>query len=232
MPGLVGLVGSGEYLEEMAPIEAELLHGGTRYLQIPTAAAPEGPERLRYWIELGARQAARLGIEAVALPVTSRAEAEDPAIAARVTGADLIYLSGGNPRYLADCLRGTRLLAAICEAWQDGASLAGCSAGAMVLGSWIPGLGRGRHEGAPGLGVLPGIAILPHFDRFVPRPAAPVLRLAMSPPEGVALLGIDELTALVGTWPRLEVKGKGRVLELSSRPWRVHRTGETLVLGT
>lgn len=232
MPGLVGLVGSGEYLHEMAPIEAELLHGGDRYVQIPTAAALEGPERLRYWIDLGARQAARLGVEAVTLPVTSRAEADDPAIAARVRGADLIYLSGGNPRYLADCLRGTRLLAAICEAWQGGASLAGCSAGAMVLGSWIPGVGRGRHEGAPGLEVLPGIAVVPHFDRFVPRPAGPVLRLAVSPPAGVALMGIDELTALVGTWPRLVVKGRGRVVELSPRPWRVHRAGEELALDT
>ncbi|KJE75824.1 hypothetical protein [Ferrimicrobium acidiphilum] len=53
MAGLLALVGSGEYLPEMSEIERRLLNGGTRYVQIPTAAALEGTDRLNYWIELG-----------------------------------------------------------------------------------------------------------------------------------------------------------------------------------
>ena len=48
-PGPLALVGSGEYLEVMAGVEGALIAGRPRrYVQIPTAAAPEGPDRLRY----------------------------------------------------------------------------------------------------------------------------------------------------------------------------------------
>ena len=40
----LALVGSGEYLEVMADIEAELIEGRPpRYVQLATAAAPEAP---------------------------------------------------------------------------------------------------------------------------------------------------------------------------------------------
>ena len=42
-PGPLALVGSGEYLPVMADVERMLLAGRPpRYVQIPTAAAPEG----------------------------------------------------------------------------------------------------------------------------------------------------------------------------------------------
>ena len=42
-PGPLALVGSGEYLEVMADVEGALIEGRPRrYVQIPTAAAPEG----------------------------------------------------------------------------------------------------------------------------------------------------------------------------------------------
>jgi len=48
-PGPLALVGSGEYLAVMAGVEGALIEGRPRrYVQIPTAAAPEGPDRLRY----------------------------------------------------------------------------------------------------------------------------------------------------------------------------------------
>ena len=66
-PGPLALVGSGEYLEVMADVEGALIEGRPRrYVQIPTAAASEGPRRLRYWLDLGAAQAERLGPAAAA----------------------------------------------------------------------------------------------------------------------------------------------------------------------
>src|SRR5215470_6713856 len=156
----------------MLDIERSLLDGRPpRYVQIPTAASREGESRLRYWVDLGREQAGRLGVEAVPLVVTDRAEADDPAIAAQVSGAGLIYLSGGDPGLLADTLRDTALWRAIVEEWTAGAALAGCSAGAMAMADWVPELrrptmNRGRpgltDGGRPGLGLLPHVRVLPH----------------------------------------------------------------------
>lgn len=52
--GPVALVGSGEYLPVMADVEGGLLAGRPpRFVQIPTAAAPEGPGILDRWQALG-----------------------------------------------------------------------------------------------------------------------------------------------------------------------------------
>ena len=69
----------------------------------------------------------------VVVPVVDRISADDPELAGLVAGAGLVYLSGGNPPFLASTLRGTRVWAAIEDAWRAGAALAGCSAGAMAL---------------------------------------------------------------------------------------------------
>src|ERR1700749_4389549 len=72
-PGPLALVGSGEYLEVMADVEGALIEGRPRrYVQIPTAAAPEGPRRLRYWLDLGGAKAERLGVEPVPVVVRDR----------------------------------------------------------------------------------------------------------------------------------------------------------------
>ena len=137
--GPLALVGSGEYLAVMAGVEGALIEGRPpRYVQIPTAAAPEGAERLQYWLDLGAAQAERLGVEQVPVVVRDRDEAGSAGLAALIEGAGLVYLSGGNPQFLARTLRGTRVWAAIEAAWRSGAALAGCSAGAIALTDWVP----------------------------------------------------------------------------------------------
>ena len=71
----------------MLEIERHLIEGRPpKYVQIPTAAAPEGPAVLARWTRLGAEQAERLGVEAVPLVVHDRAEADDPGIAEQVAG--------------------------------------------------------------------------------------------------------------------------------------------------
>ncbi|MSY53572.1 MAG: peptidase, partial [Actinobacteria bacterium] len=133
-PGPIALVGSGEYLPIMQTIEANLIAGrNPKYVQIPTAAAPEGESSLYHWITLGKSQADRIGVESVSVIAHDRNDAEDPRIAELVRGAGLIYLSGGNPTFLANTLRDTLLWREIESAWRDGAALAGCSAGAMAL---------------------------------------------------------------------------------------------------
>lgn len=230
-PGPIALVGSGEYLEEMAPIEGALIAGkAPRYVQLATAAVPDGPDVVARWHRLGAEQAARLGVEAVALPVENRTDADDPAIAAEVAGAGLVYLSGGNPTYLADTLRGSAVWAAIVAAWRAGAALAGCSAGAMAFASHVPSL-RHPRSGVDGLGLLPRIRVIPHFDAFVSRFPDMMIR-ALGPKEpGVSVVGVDEMTALVGGPSRWTVQGRGSAWLITGDGRTEVPSGTTVTIG-
>jgi hypothetical protein len=119
------------------------------------------------------------------------------ALAALVAGAGLVYLSGGNPPFLARTLRGTLVWTAIEDAWRDGAALAGCSAGAMALTTQVPDIRHPLRDAEEGLGAVPGLSVLPHFDRFAGRLPDMVLTRLSNPPEGIVAVGIDEDTALV-----------------------------------
>ncbi|HEX2808466.1 MAG TPA: Type 1 glutamine amidotransferase-like domain-containing protein [Kineosporiaceae bacterium] len=196
--GPVALVGSGEYLPVLEEVERALLAGRPgRYVQLATAAAPEGAASLARWHDLGAAAASRLGVEQVVVPVVDRATAQDAGLAELVAGAGLIYLSGGNPGFLAETLRDSTVWTAIVGAWSAGAALAGCSAGAMALSASLPDVRHPWRPATPGLGLVPMVEVLPHFDRFAARMPDLVLRRVTGAPAGVRVIGIDEDTAMV-----------------------------------
>lgn len=226
-PGPLALVGSGEYLAHMMPLEAELLRGrAPRYVQLATAAVPDGPDVVTRWHRLGREQAARLQVEAVVVPVANRDDANDESFAAMIEGAGLIYLSGGNPTFLAETLRDTKVWAAIKGAWQNGSALAGCSAGAMALTSWVPSLRHPRGGGTAGLGLLNHLRVIPHFDAFVARMPDVVTQFLVPSNEHATLLGIDEDTAIVGGLEEWTVWGR-------QSAWRLHDgTRDQLATGT
>jgi len=89
-----------------------------RYVQLATAAAPEGDRSLSRWHDLGAQSAERLGVEQVIVDVRTREDADNPKHAAAIAGAGLIYLSGGNPMHLSRTLRGTLVWTQIMEQWR------------------------------------------------------------------------------------------------------------------
>jgi cyanophycinase-like exopeptidase len=150
-PGPVALVGSGEYLDAMVEVDRALLaERAPRAVFLPTASAEEGEDTVRYWLELGGRHFERLGVEPVPLAVLTREDASREELAALVAGAGLVYLSGGNPGYLASTLRGTVVWAAILAAWHAGAALAGCSAGACALSYAAEDVRAARAERAAG----------------------------------------------------------------------------------
>jgi cyanophycinase len=231
VPGLVALVGSGEYLPIMAPVEAALLRGRPpRFVQIPTAASLEGDASLDRWVALGVEQAARLGVEAVPVVVRDRTDADDPALAALVEGAGLVYLSGGSPQHCASTLRGTRVWAAAVEAWRDGASLAGCSAGAMSLTSWVPDLRHPTRTADPGLGIVPQVRVIPHFDRFPGWIPDLVSRYLMRVPGGTSVVGVDEDTAVMWDGTTWTVHGRQSAWLLTKDGRKGFAAGETLDL--
>jgi len=218
----------------MLEIEAELIAGRpARYVQLPTAAGEESAASVARWVALGEAQAARLGVQAVPVMVLERDQADDDAHARQVAGAGLIYLSGGSPGHLADTLRGTRVWAAIHAEWRRGAALAGCSAGAMALTSSVPDIRHPRAAPHPGLGVVPRLRIIPHFDRL--RRWMPWLVRTMTSQltDGERLVGIDEETAIVsdGTdFSHWLVKGKRQAWVLGPDRRQPFQAGETVLL--
>jgi cyanophycinase-like exopeptidase len=227
--GPLGLVGSGEFTPATEAVDIALLEGREqRVVFLPTAAALEGAKRTSYWVELGRTHYRRLDIEATPLMVLDRAHADDAAIAAQVAGAGLIYMSGGDPTYLARTLVGSRVGDAIREAWLGGAAVAGCSAGAIALAESVPDIRRRGEPSVPGFGLARGMAVLPHFDRIDRwRPGATTWFVDHTPP-GVHVIGIDEDTAMVDGPTNWRVMGRGSVWILDAPGERIqHGDGET-----
>ena len=226
MNGSLALVGSGEYLPPMANFEKSLLNDGIKngkrpiYIQIPTAAGKETPDRLEYWKQLGKAQADRLDVDSIFLPVFTREDANNPEYVTLMRDSALMYMSGGDPHYLAETLMDTPLWEAIQENWSTGASLAGCSAGAMVLSSHIPNFRLLKKAPTAGLNLLPEIRVIPHFNKFfkwIPESAAKVL---LHVPDNSILIGVDELTAIVrrGGEDHWVVVGEAKVHVLKGMP--------------
>ena len=226
MNGSLALVGSGEYLPPMANFEKSLLNDGIKngkrpiYIQIPTAAGKETPDRLEYWKQLGKTQADRLDVDSIFLPIFTREDANNPEYVTLMRDSALMYMSGGDPHYLAETLMDTPLWQAIQENWSTGASLAGCSAGAMVLSSHIPNFRLLKKAPTAGLNLLPEIRVIPHFNKFfkwIPESAAKVL---LHVPDNSILIGVDELTAIVrrGGDEHWVVVGEAKVHVLKGMP--------------
>jgi cyanophycinase-like exopeptidase len=238
MNGSLALVGSGEYLPAMAAFEKSLVDDGVkngktaRYLQIPTAAGRESSDRLQYWKELGLRQAKAIGVEATYLPIFTREDAFNQKYVDAVTNSALMYMSGGDPHHLAEVLIDTPLWDAILENWRTGASLAGCSAGAMVLSAHIPNFRLLKKTPTAGLNLLPEIRVIPHFNKFfrwIPESAAKVL---LHVPDNSILIGVDELTAIVKRSGDTEwvVVGEAKVHVLKGLPDQQLYDGERIKL--
>ncbi len=195
MNGVLALVGSGEYLPGMDPVDQGLLAslpGPARVACVPTASAPDGDAVFARWGRQGVAHFSRLGAQAEAVLIRDRTQADDEAWAARVRAANFVYLSGGKPDYLHSTLTGTRTYAALLEVLDRGGVVAGCSAGAMIWGGVIPRF-RLITPFQPAFGLLPETVILPHFDEFGATFASGVHAVLGDR----TLVGIDGYTALV-----------------------------------
>ncbi|MCY7363703.1 MAG: Type 1 glutamine amidotransferase-like domain-containing protein [Frankiaceae bacterium] len=140
----------------------------------------------------------------------------------------LVYLSGGSPPFLARTLRGTAVWRAVERAWREGAALAGCSAGAIALTDHVPDLRHPLREAEAGLGLLPHVRVLPHFDRFVGRVPDLLLTRLVETPTGVTVVGVDEDTALVGGPHTWRVEGRQSAWVLTADGRTEHPAGSTL----
>ena len=219
---MLALVGSGEYLPPMEAVDRYLLGQLTsepHVICLPTAAGTEGLERITYWMELGKSHFSSLGVEVESLPVVDQSSANDPALAERIRQANFIYLSGGKPDYLYRTLVNSLVWPAIQEVLEKGGILAGCSAGAMIMGEFFPGFPGLK----PAFGLIPGVVIMPHFDEL---PVSMVSAFHLLVGEKRTLLGIEGNTALVGADESYQVVGSGGVVVWNKREKRRYTHGQ------
>lgn len=205
MAGVLALVGGGEWTDG-CDFDAELLAAsdGTEVAVLPTAAAFENPDRAvataTSWFE-------RLGATVRNVRVLQHRDALDPANVDAIRSARFIYLAGGSPLHLRSALKETPLWDALVDAWEGGAVVAGSSAGAMVLCD--PMVDQRGGAFTLGLGLLSGVAVVPHHDTWSEEKVHRTQQLA---PKGLVVAGVDERTALVrdgdGRWT---IEGAGEV---------------------
>jgi cyanophycinase len=165
-----------------------------------------------------------LGAEPTWLDVRDRAAADAAATLQAIEQADLVFMTGGDQERLCRRLHGSaahRLLRA--RQREAGLAIAGTSAGASVLGSWMPGgdvaddgaavLARPGAAAPHGLGLAPGLVIDQHFSQR--QRLARLIDLAAR--HGLVGLGLDEDTAIVLQPGGLRVVGRRAVTLVDCR---------------
>jgi cyanophycinase len=236
MAGTLALAGAGEFLDSMSAVDRRLLDraGGNNVVILPTASAPDGPGVPERWIKQGVDHFSRLGAQAEGLLILDRAACDDAAHADRIRAANLIYFSGGKPDFLRATLDGTAVWAAVREVFDRGGVIAGCSAGAMILGGHVPEftskfgvpwITRWR----PSFGLISDAIIVPHYDEF---PEVMMALMFGRRPPGSYLIGIDGHTALVGSDHSWRVLGAGRVTVRRGREMQRYTTGQNVPLNS
>jgi cyanophycinase len=173
---------------------------------IPTAAAPDhnhkraGNNGIRWFRSLGARNV-------FAVDVIDSTSASDPALAASIRTSKLVYLLGGFPRHLGETLANSLCWQAALDAYENGAVIAGSSAGAMVLCEHY--YDPYEKKVVRGLNLIPNACVLPHHNNFGRSWAKQLLQLLPN----ATLIGIDESTGIIkgeeGGW---QVHGAGEIM--------------------
>ena len=173
---------------------------GAQIAILPTAATNENPYVAG---ENGARHFRRLGARADKLMIVDGDSANDAGLFGLLEDYAGLYFTSGDPIYLRDTLLGSKTWEAVRAVEARGGLIAGSSAGAMMLGERL-----WQFDGwTGGLGLAPGLAVLPHHATLAARWNAPAMAAAL--PAGVTLVGIDEATALL--LPEAQVLGIGQV---------------------
>ena len=162
------------------------------------------------------------------LHTRDRREADSEEFSARVSHARGIFFGGGRQWRLVDSYLGTRTQRQFEGVLARGGVIAGSSAGATILGSYLV---RGAREGnnimmAPGyekgFGYLRGVAIDQHL--LTRKRQDDLLRVIARHPDLLGI-GIDENTAIVAEGDRFEVIGMSKVA-VYDRKYKPRKAGE------
>ena len=163
----------------------------------------------------GARHYAALAPAGVPVLVAPDARTDPAGAHALLASASLVVLPGGSPSGLLAALTGTGAGEAVAAVLDAGGAVSGASAGAMVLCGWtvLPDAPGGMRV-APGLGLVPGALVLPHW-RGGRQDWLDLVARAV--PDGTVLLGLPEQGGMLLTADGHHVLGESGTQSLLVR---------------
>ena len=195
-----------------------------------TTASQDPAESAREWM----RDFEAAGATHVEIPIVDRRDqAQDRRIARMIEAADGIFFGGGDQVHLVSTIGGSRLDRAVREAYANGATVCGTSAGAAALTETILAGGEPDEYGqmqdlhlGPGFGLLGFRAMIDtHFTQR--RRLQRLFMVIAQNPETLGL-GIDEDTALVVQGHLGQVVGRGSVTFVDGRGVRFDNADECM----
>ncbi|WP_296762624.1 cyanophycinase [Sediminimonas sp.] len=152
--------------------------------------------------------------------IRERADAADTAMLEMISQSDVIFISGGDQMRLTSIFGGSEALAAIRKRYEDGAVVAGTSAGAacqsttMVYGGQaVDALRKGAVRMTAGFGLIDGVIIDTHFlerGRF-----SRLMEVGATNPEYLGV-GLGEDAAVLFENDTIHAFGPGHVILVDS----------------
>lgn len=197
VPSPLGLYSSDEFMRSADAFDSRLIElSGPRVGLVLCADHRNAKQSARN----GIRHFARLGAQPLVLDL--HADVEEP--------CDMVFIAGGNPGELLDCMRAQPRWRRIAQQWRASEIvLAGSSAGAMMLcaHATVPKPGdRAPTQWVATEGVLDGIGVAVHASS---REAKWLQQIARSAP--VPVLALADRTGVVFHDNASEVIGEGTV---------------------
>ena len=191
MTGVVCLQGGGEFAPGCRAMDADLVRRAGGRVVVSALAGTVGRD-YRTATDNGVRHFRAVGAREVVAAPDAR-EDPDGALAA-LASALLLVLPGGSPSRLLSALQDTGAGQVVADRLAAGALVMGSSAGAMVLGEWtvLPdGRGGAGMQVVRGLGLVPGVLVVPHWSGGSSR--GDWLRaVEAGVPDDILVLGIPE----------------------------------------
>ncbi|MCH5689248.1 cyanophycinase [Niabella sp. W65] len=152
-----------------------------------------------------------------------------------VKNARFIFITGGDQNKFMDVVRGTQLYEALHQAFRNGATISGTSAGAAVMSQiMITGEEKGKSDKdsfreiktnsvvtSTGMGFLTTAIIDQHF---IIRSRYNRLLSALADHPDKTMIGIDEATAIIVTGKKVTVAGESQVVVVA-KPQKLKTAG-------
>ncbi len=211
--GHLVVIGGGTIPDDVRARTLELAGGAkANVVVLPQASElPEtGPEAVDVWKKAGAARATALNLTDAAAAI------------AAIKEATLIWFPGGDQTRLMKALDGTGIPEAIRAKYDQGATVAGTSAGAAVMSKVmitgddmdLQAITARKTDTKAGLGLWPQVIVDQHFLKRQRHNR--LLSAVLDHPDLVGV-GIDESTAVVVLGSVFEVVGKSSVVVIDAR---------------
>ena len=220
---MIAITGAGEYLETIRSYDKVLidkLEQEPYVLSFPTAAGLESEKRIQYWLDLADHHFEKLGVEHKSINALNVEDFNSPKTIAEIEKANFIYFSGGNPNHLYETLSNSLALEKLLAIHNNGGILAGCSAGAMIMGEKM---NKGK-----GFGFFKNSMVLPHWNEVLYK--AILTSSKQIHKSKYKILGLEMNTYLVLNGEKLEIIGDQQIHIMHKKEEQSFENGDVLEL--